>query len=81
MTFLNLSVVCRNHELIGNAVSRACKDISISHPRYEFVAVIPRIFTYFGTSPERFEVSEADILFKFDETKETYYGRSTENIL
>lgn len=80
MTFLCLPVSSRPRENIGTAVTRACKEISVSHPEYEFMAVVPRIYTYFGTSPERFETTEVDLLFKFDEQKKgVSHGRSTEN--
>lgn len=74
MTFMNLHVAQRHNETIGDSVSRALKEISVSHPEFQVISIIPRIFTYFGTSPERFETTEVDVVLKYDEQKGVYNG-------
>lgn len=55
-------VVARPREGIGVAVQRFLESYS---PIYtvQVIAVIPRILAFYATSPERYEVREADVLF------------------
>lgn len=52
----------RQKQTIGDAVALVLKQ----YPHLRFVAVVPRILTIYGTMPERYEVTEADVILSDD---------------
>lgn len=65
MTLIKFTAKRQEKETIGDSVIRAYTEIvanSVGLIRPQIVAVIPRMLSYFSTSPLRYEVTEVDII-------------------
>jgi hypothetical protein len=65
MTIAKFIAVREGREYIGDAIVKIIKEVSKTHSDVEVIAVVPRILSYFGQSPERFEVTEADVIVRY----------------
>lgn len=59
----NYTVSRQGREWIGDAVVRVLKEAG-APKEIEIVAVIPRMLSYFANCPERYEVTEVDLIVR-----------------
>lgn len=66
----NYTVTRGGRGFIGDAVAQLLNKMAADGQRPQLVAVVPRMLAYFATSPERYEVVEADVLIEALEKRE-----------
>lgn len=61
--FRSIPVKREGRETIGESVTRVVLDATRrENENWRLVAIVPRMLSFFATAPERYEVTEVDIL-------------------
>lgn len=76
MKYLNVVATRGGRTFIGDAITQKLHEIeeTIDTKIVKIAAVVPRILTVFGTIPQRFEVTEVEIILELEEDKNAEYN-------